>query len=155
MFEKIFLKSKMLRQKKCLMALLYVLREDNALIYRTGQGLIKRHESYQYHKYRMNTLEGIRLFYMDDLKEHEEMLRHKDLEDSKKMKYEEFITADKMLLSELTDEFIDAYNKIVLDINVVAKLHKYLDVEHQELLLQFYNLIGDTNQEELLGNKKR
>ena len=155
MFEKIFLKSKMLRQKKCLMALLYVLREDNALIYRTGQGLIKRHESYQYHKYRMNTLEGIRLFYMDDLKEHEEMLKHKDLEDSKKMKYEEFITADKMLLSELTDEFIDAYNKIVLDINVVAKLHKYLDVEHQELLLQFYNLIGDTNQEELLGNKKR
>ena len=155
MFEKIFLKSKMLKQKKCLIALSYILKDENVLIYKTAQGLIKCHESYQYHKYRMNTLEGIRLFYMDDLKEHEEMLKHKDLEDSKKMKYEEFIAADKMLLSELTDEFIDAYNKIVLDISVVVKLQKYLDVEHQELLLQFYNLIGDTNQEELLGNKKR
>ena len=155
MIEKLFAKSKMLKQKKCLIALLYILKDENVLVYKTAQGLIKHHESYQYHKYRMNTLEGIRLFYMDDLKEHEEMLKHKDLEDLKKMKYEEFIAADKMLLSELTDEFIDAYNKIVLDISVVVKLQKYLDAEHQELLLQFYNLIGDTNQEELLGNKKR
>ena len=155
MFEKIILKSKMLRQKKCLMALLYVLREDNALIYRIGQGLIKRHESYQYHKYRMNTLEGIRLFYIDDLKEHEEQASQRYLEAPKKMNHKEFIEADKMLLSELTDEFIDTYNRIVLDISVVVKLQKYLDAEHQELLLQFYNLIKDTNQEELLGNKKR
>lgn len=155
MIEKLFIKSKMLKQKKCLIALLYILKDENVLVYRTAQGLIKRHESYQYHKYRMNTLEGIRLFYMDDLKEHEEMLKHEDLDDSKKMKYKDFVEADKLFLSELNDEFIDTYNRIVLDINVVAKLHKYLDVEHQGLLLQFYNLIGDTNQEELLGNKKR
>ena len=155
MFDKIIAQRKMLKQKKCLMALSYILREDNALIYKTGQGLIKRHESYQCHKYRMNTLEGIRLFYLDDLKEHEEKAFQKCLEAPKKMQHKVFIAADKMLLSELTDEFIDAYNKIVLDISVVAKLQKYLGAEHQELLLQFYDLIADTNQEELLGNKKR
>lgn len=155
MIEKLFAKSKMLKQKKCLIALLRILKDENVLVYRTGQGLIKRHESYQYHKYKMNTLEGIRLFYMDDLKEHEEMLKYKCLELSKKNQCKSFVEADKLFLSELNDEFIDTYNRIVLDISVVVKLHKYLDVEHQELLLQFYNLIGDTNQEELLGNRKR
>ncbi|MBE6158964.1 MAG: hypothetical protein E7159_03985 [Firmicutes bacterium] len=155
MFEKIFLKSKMLKQKKCLMALLYVLREDNALIYRTGQGLIKHHESYYYHKYRMNTLEGIRLFYMDDLKEHQEKAGLKLSDVSERMKHKVIVEADKNFLSEFTDDFIDTYNKIVFNISVVVKLQKYLGTEHQELLLQFYNLIGDTNQEELLGNKKR
>ena len=155
MFEKIFLKSKMLKQKKCLMALLYVLREDNALIYRTGQGLIKHHESYYYHKYRMNTLEGIRLFYMDDLKEHQEKAGLKLSDVSERMKHKAIVEADKNFLSEFTDDFIDTYNKIVFNISVVVKLQKYLGAEHQELLLQFYNLIGDTNQEELLGNKKR
>lgn len=155
MIEKLFIKSKMLKQKKCLIALLYILKDENVLVYRTAQGLIKHHESYQYHKYRMNTLEGIRLFYMDDLKEHEEMLKHKYLEVSKKMKYKDFVEADRLFLNELNDEFIDTYNKIVLDISIVVKLKKYLGAEHQELLLQFYNLIGDTNQEELLENKKR
>ncbi len=155
MFEKIFAKSKMLKQKKCLMALSYVLREDNALIYRTGQGLIKHHESYYYHKYRMNTLEGIRLFYMDDLKEHQELAELKYSDVAERMKHKAIVEADKKFLSEFTDEFIDTYNKIVLDISVVVKLQKYLGEEHQELLLQFYNLIGDTNQEELLENKKR
>ena len=153
MIEKLFAKSKMLKQKKCLIALLYILKDENVLVYKTAQGLIKHHESYQYHKYIMNTLEGIRLFYMDDLKEHEEMLRHKDLEDSKKMKYKTFVEADKLFLNELNDEFIDTYNTIVLNIKTVAKLHKYLDVEHQGLLLQFYNLIKDTQYEnELLDS---
>jgi ribosomal protein L20 len=155
MFDKIIAQSKMLKQKKCLMALLYVLREDNALIYRTGQGLIKHHESYYYHKYRMNTLEGIRLFYMDDLKEHQELAELKYSDVAERMKHKAIVEADKKFLSEFTDEFIDTYNKIVLDISVVVKLQKYLGEEHQELLLQFYNLIGDTNQEELLENKKR
>lgn len=156
MIEKIFTKSKMLKQKKCLIALLYILKDENVLVYRTAQGLIKRHESYQYHKYRMNTLEGIRLFYMDDLKEHEEMLKHKYLEASKKIKYKSFVEADKLFLNELNDEFIDTYNTIVLNIKTVAKLHKYLDVEHQELLLQFCNLIKDTQYEnELLDSNTK
>ena len=72
MFDKIIAQRKMLKQKKCLIALSYILNPENVLIYKTGQGLIKRHESYRCHKYRMNTLDGIKFFYQDDLKEHQE-----------------------------------------------------------------------------------
>ena len=155
MFDKIIAQRKMLKQKKCLIALLRILKDENVLVYRTAQGLIKRHESYQCHKYRMNTLEGIRLFYLDDLKEHEEMLKYKCLEVSKKNQCKSFVEADKLFLSELNDEFIDTYNRIVLDIRIVVKLYKYLDEEHQQLLLLFYDLVKDTDYEdELLDIKK-
>jgi hypothetical protein len=156
MFDKIIVQRKMLKQKKCLIALLRILKDENVLVYRTAQGLIKRHESYRCHKYKMNTLEGIRLFYMDDLKEHEEMLKYKCLELSKKIQYKSFVEADKLFLNEFNDEFIDTYNRIVLDINVVAKLHKYLGVEHQQLLLLFYDLVKDTQYEnELLDSNTK
>ena len=155
MFDSIYTKIKLIKQKKCLAALSYILTSEHKLVYKTAQGLIKHHESYKCQKFKMNTLEGIRLFYLEDLKEREELAKFKCMEFTRKLQNKSIIEADKLFLGELNNEFIGTYNTILLNIQIVSKLHKFLDQEHQELLLQFYDLIKDTQYENVLTDKNK
>lgn len=150
MFEKIKKKIVLLKRKKCLEALNFVLDSENIYNYNVSKGLINYHSSFLSFDNFNDPLIIIRRFYCVDLIECESKLKKASRKEMKMLL--ERIKYDNTLIDELSEELINNYNSMVFCIKIVRKYKDYLSEEQKESLLpEFYDVYG-TN--EIIDNNK-
>lgn len=149
MFESIFKKNNLKKQKLCLEYIKELLKDENIFIYNTSKGLIKYHEPF-FEKGIINSsflsdpLYAIRKFYQRDLHQRENDIKVGSLVETPLKMME----ADEMLLNELNDDFINKYNDIITKLNQVERLQEFLTEEQKETLIKEINEKYHVNKKE-------
>ena len=108
MFEKIKEKIVLLKRKKCLEALNFVLDSENIYNYNVSKGLINYHSSFLSFDNFNDPLIIIRRFYCVDLIECESKLKKASRKEMKMLL--ERIKYDNTLIDELSEELVNNYN---------------------------------------------
>ena len=142
MIKNILAKIILIKQKKCIISLKYVLQDENIEIYKNAQSIIKYHQHFLSKS--LSSIVSVKNYYNRDLISRKERLKIKNLTNDEKVELLAIIDADMQLLLELNDDFINNYSQIIYNMNIVNKYSKYLD-NSQKLLLDKYNeLIVDS-----------
>ena len=130
---------KLIRQNKCIDAIEYVIDGKNSDIYKTGNDLIKYHKDLIDFTLFNDPLECIKHFYKEDLEYRKECL--KKANDSDLDSIISIIEADADIIEELSDEFIDTYNKVQHCIRFITFNVNYLTIDQKREYLKKYNKV--------------
>ena len=152
MFEEIFKKNNLKKQKQCLEYIKDLLDEESIYIYNTSNGLIKYHEEF-FDKGLIrdsvlsNPLYAIKYFYQKDLNKREQDLKNIG-DDSVVSNIKQ---ADQMLLDVLTDEFISKYEDIITKLHQVERLQDFLTEQQKETINIVLKDYGDKSPQYLVA----
>ena len=127
------------KQRKCIEAINFVTQSDNQYIYITAQKFIDYHKSFMDLSKEVaisDPLIALKIYYYKDLKKKEQLLD--TLNENESSEIIETIEVDKMIIDELTDDFIFTYNEILQNIKYISRNIKYLDDNQKLKLLTFY-----------------
>lgn len=137
---------KLHKQKKCLIALKYVLSDESMYIYTTANRFLNYHKEFMYIKesnFINDPLTLLKHYYYKDLEYRRTYIKTATLQEYAEI--EKIIDADVQIIEELTDDFINKYYHILSCIKYVTNNKKYLGLENKYLLDNYYNLLRNNN----------
>lgn len=130
---------KLIRQNKCIDAIEYVIDGKNSDIYKTGNDLIKNHKDLIDFTSFNDPLICIKHSYKEDLEYRKECL--KTAKDNNIDPIVEAIEADVDIIEELSEDFIDTYNRVSQCIRFITFNINYLTIDQKREYLKKYNKV--------------